>query len=336
MKIWHLFTRKKLRRWLSSQNEWSLLVAIVVALVFTAIVDTNHTYFFRPLESLRDIARNSAMLGIFALGAAVVIIAGGIDLSSGSMIALSGTVCSVTMLALAPTEMMAFQPVGWVVVLIAVLASLVTGFFVGTLHTWLITVVRLPPFIATLATLVGLRSFARALCESSTAVLTPTKSAVINVADPVFKTVRDNVWFSVGAFLVLACITCNNKKPHDFDMQILATEKLHDNENRMYVREKIQGKNNQSSEIEINVSNFEIAKLWLIKEIDTHELVEFSKALNSISYECREKTGHGSQQSVRNYINTLTSESAPFEIIKEYDEDGKCFAKLIRRRKIES
>ncbi|MBT7729984.1 MAG: ABC transporter permease, partial [Planctomycetaceae bacterium] len=170
MKIWHLFTRKKLRRWLSSQNEWSLLVAIVVALVFTAIVDTNHTYFFRPLESLRDIARNSAMLGIFALGAAVVIIAGGIDLSSGSMIALSGTVCSVTMLALAPTEMMAFQPVGWVVVLIAVLASLVTGFFVGTLHTWLITVVRLPPFIATLATLVGLRSFARALCESSTAV----------------------------------------------------------------------------------------------------------------------------------------------------------------------
>jgi hypothetical protein len=74
----------------------------------------------------------------------------------------------------------------------------------------------------------------------------------------------------------------------------------------------------------------------LIKEIDTHGLVEFSKALNSISYECREKTGHGSQQSVRNYINTLTSESAPFEIIKEYDEDGKCFATLIRRRKIES
>ena len=88
---------------------------------------------FCPLESLRDIARNSAMLGIFSLGAAVVGIAGGIDLSSGSMIALSGTVCSVTMLALAPTEMMAFKPVGSVVVFIAVSASLVTGFFVGTL-----------------------------------------------------------------------------------------------------------------------------------------------------------------------------------------------------------
>ena len=207
MKLWSSFPLHILRKWWPSHNEWSLLVAIVIVIVFTAIVDTNHTYLFRPVDSLRDIARNSAMLGIFSLGAAVVIIAGGIDLSSGSMIALSGTVCSVTMLALAPAEMLAFKPVGSVVVLVAVLASLLTGFFVGTLHTWLITVVRLPPFIATLATLVGLRSFARAICESSTAVLTPTKSALINVADPAFKAVRDNVWFSVITFLVLAFFT---------------------------------------------------------------------------------------------------------------------------------
>ena len=207
MKLWSSFPLHALRKWWPSHNEWSLLLAIVIAIIFTAIVDTNHTYLFRPVESLRDIARNSAMLGIFSLGAAVVIIAGGIDLSSGSMIALSGTVCSVTMLALAPAEMMAFKPVGSVVVLVAVLASLLTGFFVGTLHAWLITVVRLPPFIATLATLVGLRSFARAVCESSTAILTPTKSALINVADPTFKAVRDNVWFSVITFLVLAFFT---------------------------------------------------------------------------------------------------------------------------------
>ena len=99
MKLWSLFPLHAVRKRWPSNNEWSLLVAIVLAIAFTAIVDTNHTYFFRPMESLRDIARNSAMLGIFSLGAAVVIIAGGIDLSSGSMIALSGTVCSVTMLA---------------------------------------------------------------------------------------------------------------------------------------------------------------------------------------------------------------------------------------------
>jgi ribose/xylose/arabinose/galactoside ABC-type transport system permease subunit len=188
-------------------GEWSLVLAIVIAVAVTALVDANHSYWFRPLESLRDIARNTALLGIFALGATVVIIAGGIDLSSGSMIALSGTVCATTMLALAPAEMMGFKPVGAAAVAAGCAASLLVGFLVGTLHAWLITAVRLPPFIATLATLVGLRSFARALCESSTAALTPTKSALINISDPLFKTVRDNVWIPVAVFGVLAIVT---------------------------------------------------------------------------------------------------------------------------------
>jgi ribose/xylose/arabinose/galactoside ABC-type transport system permease subunit len=188
-------------------GEWALVLAIVIAIALTALVDANHSYWFRPLESLRDIARNTALLGIFALGATVVIIAGGIDLSAGSMIALSGTVCATTMLALAPAQMMGFKPVGAVAVVAGCAASLLVGFLVGTLHAWLITAVRLPPFIATLATLVGLRSFARALCESSTAALTPTKSALVNISDPFFKTVRDNVWIPVAVFGVLAIVT---------------------------------------------------------------------------------------------------------------------------------
>ena len=187
--------------------EWALVGAIVVAVLLTGIVDSNHSYFELPVQSLKDIARNTAMLGIFALGATVVIIAGGIDLSSGSMIALSGTIAATTMLALAPKEIMAFKPVGPAVVGLGVLAALVTGFLVGTLHTWLITAVRLPPFIATLATLVGLRSFARALCESCTLALVGTKSAQINVSDPIFKAVRDNVWIPVAVFVLLALFT---------------------------------------------------------------------------------------------------------------------------------
>ena len=188
-------------------GEWALLAAIVIAVVLTALLDANHSYWFRPLESLRDIARNTALLGIFALGATVVIIAGGIDLSAGSMIALSGTVAAATMVALAPAAMLGFKPVGPPIVAVACLASLLVGFLVGTLHAWLITAVRLPPFIATLATLVGLRSFARALCESTTAAFTPTKSAMINVSDPLFKAVRDNVWIPVAVFGLLAFAT---------------------------------------------------------------------------------------------------------------------------------
>jgi ribose/xylose/arabinose/galactoside ABC-type transport system permease subunit len=137
----------------------------------------------------------------------VVIIAGGIDLSAGSMIALSTTVCAATMLALAPAEMVGFRPVGGLVVAAGCAASLLTGLLVGTLHAWLITAVRLPPFIATLATLVGLRSLARALAGSATAALLPTKNSQINVYDPVFKVVRDNVWIPVAVFGVLAFVT---------------------------------------------------------------------------------------------------------------------------------
>ena len=94
----------RLRRtaWLGLRPaEWALVAAIVVAVLLTGIVDSNHSYFRLPWQSLTDILRNTALLGIFALGATVVIIAGGIDLSSGSMIALSGTIAATTMLALA-------------------------------------------------------------------------------------------------------------------------------------------------------------------------------------------------------------------------------------------
>lgn len=195
------------RGFLLRPAEWALVLAIVVAAALTTLADANHSYWFQPAASLRDIARNTALLGIFALGATVVIIAGGIDLSAGSMIALSGTVCASTMLLVAPAQMIGFKPAGPAAVALGCLAALASGFLVGTLHAWLITSIRLPPFIATLATLVGLRSLARALAEGATAALTPSKNNLINVSDPIFKAVRDNVWIPVAVFAVLAVAT---------------------------------------------------------------------------------------------------------------------------------
>lgn len=188
-------------------NEIALFGAILLTVLLTMAIDSNHSYYNDPLSSARDIARNTALLGMFALGATVVIIAGGIDLSAGSMIAFSGTICATIMLALAPKAMTDFKPVGPLVVTCAIAGTIIVGFFVGTLHAWLITSIRLPPFIATLATLVGLRSFARALCEYTTGALTTSKSAQINVYDPFFKMLRDNVWIPVSVFIVLAIIT---------------------------------------------------------------------------------------------------------------------------------
>src|SRR5436853_5171859 len=125
-------------------NELALAAAIVVVVVVTATVDSNHSYLTQPGTSFQDIARNVALLGIFALGAAVVIIAGGIDLSAGSVIAFSGTVCAGILLTLAPAK---GQPApGWAVAL-AISAAIGSGLVIGTFHTWLITAIKLPPFV---------------------------------------------------------------------------------------------------------------------------------------------------------------------------------------------
>ena len=78
-------------RWALPLNELALVLAIVLVFVATGLLDRNHTYFTNFESSFVIILRNTVLLGIIALGAAVVIISGGIDLSAGSMVAFSAT-----------------------------------------------------------------------------------------------------------------------------------------------------------------------------------------------------------------------------------------------------
>ncbi|HXG12229.1 MAG TPA: ABC transporter permease [Gemmataceae bacterium] len=186
------------------RTEWALLAAIVVVVVLTALLDEQHNYWRNPRASAVDILRQTSLLGIFALGAAVVIIAGGIDLSSGSVIAFSGTVCAAIMVLLAPEEMVRGRPVGTAVIAAAIAGTLLVGLLIGSLHAWLITVVGLPPFIATLATLVGLRSLGRALAETVTAPVYRQQKYQIEILDSQFRYLATSVWIPVVLFVVLA------------------------------------------------------------------------------------------------------------------------------------
>ncbi len=147
-------------------------------------------------------------MGIFALGSAIVIIAGGIDLSSGSVICFSGTICATLLLILAPEQMQSRDvPIDLSVVAIAIAGTLVVGLLIGSLHAWLITVVGLPPFVATLATLVGLRSFARAICENVTESAIGGRSTQIQIFDVRFRYLATSVWIPAALFLALAVIS---------------------------------------------------------------------------------------------------------------------------------
>ncbi len=146
------------------RNELGLLLAI--ALVLGTAFATNASWQNETTAAInaKNLVRSASILGIFALGAGVVIISGGIDLSAGSVIAFSATACAGTLVFLAEKtasggpDLVNLTPG---MVAIAILVTLIVGVLIGSVHAWLVTAIRLPPFVATLASLVGLRSLAR-------------------------------------------------------------------------------------------------------------------------------------------------------------------------------
>lgn len=184
------------------RNEFGLVLAIVAVIGATLAFNTD--YLAQPKRNFQDITQQAGLLGIFALGAAVVIIAGGIDLSSGSVIVFSGSTCAMVMMLLAPlddNQRRDLSHVGLTGVMLAIAAALVVGLVVGTVHTWLITVVKLPPFVATLASLVGLRSLSKILNQAVTAEL-GNQVTKISAQDETFLKLRE-WWVAPVVFLVL-------------------------------------------------------------------------------------------------------------------------------------
>jgi ribose transport system permease protein len=84
------------------------------------------------------ILKYSSIYGIAAIGAAIVIITGGIDLASGAVIGLTSVVTGYF-----------FVEAGWSL-FPSVLMGLLVGLAAGLVSSWLIVGMKLPPFIATL------------------------------------------------------------------------------------------------------------------------------------------------------------------------------------------
>jgi ribose/xylose/arabinose/galactoside ABC-type transport system permease subunit len=183
-----------------SSVEFKLIVSWLLVVIATMVLDANHTYWNASADSAQLVLRQTVLLGFFALGSAIIIISGGIDLSSGSVIAMSATVFGSLMIVLDPEGFKAGH-VSPTAVVLGIAGTLLVGVLVGTLHAWLITSVGLPPFVATLATLVGLRSFGRGL----TPTLTGGKSQ-IDFPDADLRDVLKDVTSISIVFLVFACL----------------------------------------------------------------------------------------------------------------------------------
>ena len=149
-----------MKRFLASKEAALLLILILLGAAVTA-----KNPLFLGAENLGNTARIVGMYGIFSIGVGFVIITGGIDLSVGSLLALFGV-----LLASSLTEWRwPFGPAGghwpaWA----AVAGILLLGGLIGSFHGFLVTRVRLQPFIVTLCGLLFYRGLARFLANDET------------------------------------------------------------------------------------------------------------------------------------------------------------------------
>lgn len=121
------------------------LASLIVIFVFFAIM---RPVFASWANVSGGILMSTTVIGLLAIGVTFVIITGGIDLSVGTMMALVGIIVGKTVMAMELNVWM------------GILLGLVVGGLLGAVNGLLITVLKLPPFIATLATMKGAQGLA--------------------------------------------------------------------------------------------------------------------------------------------------------------------------------
>jgi ribose transport system permease protein len=128
----------------------------ILILVVGAVVAIINPRFLSPVN-LANTANLIGLFGMFSIGEGFVIITGGIDLSIGSVFALLG----VIFIDLLVTYNLPWQ--------VATLIIVVCGVILGWIHGFLITRMRLQPFVVTLCGLLIYRGVARYYTDDGTA-----------------------------------------------------------------------------------------------------------------------------------------------------------------------
>ena len=139
------------RLYTNNRKTLTIFALLVCIFIGTGILQRS---FWGP-ANVMNMLRYIGLYGIIAIGVSFVIITGGIDLSIGSLIGLTGV--------LFPMLLFEIMPGAPIIVAMAVILGV--GLVVGVIHGLLVTKLRLQPFVVTLCGLLIYRGLARAVAD---------------------------------------------------------------------------------------------------------------------------------------------------------------------------
>lgn len=135
---------------LSRLSQYGVLIALIALLVFGGV--RYHSLNFLGEYNVVSVLQGNAPYALIALGMCFVIITGGIDLSVGSVVGLSGVVAAM------------LSPYG---IAAALLGAVAAGLVIGLINGLIISRLNIQPFITTLATLLGAHGLALLLANNT-------------------------------------------------------------------------------------------------------------------------------------------------------------------------
>ena len=141
--------------------------AIFVALAVECLVVGLTADAFFTQANLSNVLRQNAFIAILAAGMTFVILTGGIDLSVGSVVGLSGVICA---------DLLAKH----VAVVPAVAAGVAVGVLVGVVNGLAVTRLRVPAFVVTLAMMLIVRGAAFKYTDARTITGLPDSFAALS------------------------------------------------------------------------------------------------------------------------------------------------------------
>ncbi len=150
---------------------------------------------FLSAYNFKTVATQTVIVGLGAIGMTFVIISGGIDLSVGSLIALSSVITAIVLRE-------GFAPFN------AVLGGVIVGGLLGLSNGLLITRLRIVPFIVTLGTMGIARGLAKYLADEQK-VDAPAAGLSILMAkspDPEWILLAPGVWLMLGLALIMGLV----------------------------------------------------------------------------------------------------------------------------------